>query len=174
MVEESGNIALLAFDADGVMTDGRIIIDRTGSDARSFDVQDGMGIALWRQAGGKTAVVSGRTSEAVARRAAELNIDVVYQGRKDKLAAIKQVLTELQVSAEDACFVGDDLPDLPAMRHCGYAIAVANAVSQVKMAATYVTRKTGGQGALRETVEHLLKHNRQWDRVLAEYCGDLE
>ncbi len=166
---DTGNMVLLAFDVDGVMTDGRIVIDQAGNDERAFDVQDGMGVTLWHEAGGKTALISSRESQAVARRAAELRIGTVLQGRRDKLEAFKQLLAELDLAPAQSCFIGDDLLDLSVMRHCGYAVAVANAVDEVKAVADYVTGRSGGRGAIREAVEHLLKRDQKWAAVLAGY-----
>ena len=156
-------------DADGVMTDGRSVIDDVGHHTRFFDVQDGMAVRLWHEAGGQTAVITGRTCEAVADRVADLKIGHVVQGCQDKQAAFGSLLAELGLTAEQACFIGDDLPDLLVMRRCGFAVAVANAVAEVKAAADYVTQRRGGRGAVRDAVEHILRCDGRWSQVLARY-----
>jgi len=166
------HIVLLVLDADGVLTDGRITIDERGNHVRAFDVRDGMGIRLWREAGGKTAVLSSRSCPAVAMRAKEMQVEHVLEGHDAKVPALQSLLGELGLSAEQACFVGDDLVDLAAMQTCGYAIAVADAVPEVCAAACYVTRHGGGRGAVREAVEHLLRRQGRWDEVVSRYHAD--
>ncbi|MFQ6048955.1 MAG: KdsC family phosphatase [Phycisphaerae bacterium] len=167
-MDDSG-IELLIFDADGVLTDGRIVVDEAGGQIRTFSVQDGMGIRLWREAGGRTAILSGQSCRAVAHRAAQLQIDRLVQGCHDKLAGFEQLVEQLAVPADRTCFMGDDLPDLPVMRRCGYPVAVANAVAEVKAVARYVTRRPGGAGAIRETVEHLLRRAGRWNELTGRY-----
>jgi 3-deoxy-D-manno-octulosonate 8-phosphate phosphatase (KDO 8-P phosphatase) len=118
-------------------------------------------------AGIATAIISGRSSEAVSRRAAELGIAHVVQGSSDKVAALDELIAALGLEASACAFVGDDLPDLPAMRRCGFAVAVANAVDAVKAAAHHVTRASGGRGAVREFCELVLRAQGQLDRVSA-------
>lgn len=162
-------IVLLVLDADGVMTDGRIIIDDAGDHVRAFDVQDGMAVRLWHEAGGQVAIVTGRVCGAVAHRAADLKIDHVRQGSSDKVAVLYSLLAELGLSTSQACFIGDDLPDALVMQRCGYSVAVANAVAEVKAVADYVTTCGGGRGAVREAVEHLLRRDGRWSKVVAGY-----
>ncbi|HUW84211.1 MAG TPA: HAD hydrolase family protein [Phycisphaerae bacterium] len=163
------HIVLLVLDADGVLTDGRITIDEKGNHVRAFDVRDGMGIRLWREAGGKTAVLSSRSCPAVAMRAREMQVDHVLEGHDAKLPALQRLLGDLGLSVSQACFMGDDLLDLAAMQTCGYAIAVADAVPEVRAAACYVTRRAGGRGAVREAVEHLLRRDGRWHGIASRY-----
>ena len=154
-------IRLAIFDVDGVMTDGTLYIGAQGEAFKAFNILDGHGLKMLQSAGVATAIISGRASEAVTRRAAELSIAHVVQGSADKVADFERLLARLGV-AESACsFVGDDLPDLAIMRRCGLAVAVANAVEAVRQSAHYVTRASGGRGAVREFCELVLSSRGQ-------------
>jgi 3-deoxy-D-manno-octulosonate 8-phosphate phosphatase (KDO 8-P phosphatase) len=150
-------VRLAIFDVDGVMTDGTLYIGPQGEAFKAFNILDGHGVKMLQSAGVDTAIISGRSSEAVVRRAAELSIAHVVQGSSDKLAAFEALVAKLGVAPEHCAFVGDDLPDLPVMGRCGLAVAVANAVDAVKSGAHYVTRAAGGRGAVREFCELVLR-----------------
>ena len=151
------SVRLAIFDVDGVMTDGTLYIGPQGEAFKAFNILDGHGVKMLQSAGVATAIISGRASEAVTRRAAELDIAHVVQGSTDKSAAFDKLLASLGVQAEACAFVGDDLPDLPVMSRCGFAVAVANACDAVKAAAHYVTRASGGRGAVREFCDLVLQ-----------------
>ena len=159
-------IELLLLDVDGVLTDGRITYTSSGDEIKNFHVRDGSGLKLWMNLGKKVAILSGRSSEAVSRRAKELGIAIVKQGHADKLPAVRAILAELGLTPEQACAMGDDLPDLPVFRHCAMGIAVADACDELKQAASYVTSTPGGTGAVREAIEWLLKQSGQWACVV--------
>ena len=150
-------VRLAIFDVDGVMTDGTLYIGPQGEAFKAFNILDGHGVKMLQSAGIATAIISGRASEAVQRRAAELAIAHVVQGAADKLAAFHALLAKLGLEPSACAFVGDDLPDLPVMKSCGLAVAVANAVDAVKSCAHYVTRVPGGRGAVREFCELVLR-----------------
>jgi 3-deoxy-D-manno-octulosonate 8-phosphate phosphatase (KDO 8-P phosphatase) len=154
--ERARRLRLAIFDVDGVMTDGTIYIGAAGEAFKAFNILDGHGVKMLQAGGVVTAIISGRASEAVTRRAAELGIAHVVQGCPDKLAAFEQLRGELGFEPAACAFMGDDLPDLPAMQSCGFAVAVANAVEAVKQSAHYVTRASGGRGAVREFCELVL------------------
>ena len=143
-------------DVDGVLTDGGIWYTERGDELKRFDVRDGQGLVLLRQAGLLTAVVTRRHSEIVERRARELGIVEVHQDATDKGAVIRGILSRHGVRPAQACYVGDDLGDIPAMSEVGFPVAVADAVQPVKRAATYITRARGGLGALRELSDLIL------------------
>jgi 3-deoxy-D-manno-octulosonate 8-phosphate phosphatase (KDO 8-P phosphatase) len=149
-------IRLAIFDVDGVMTDGTLFIGAGGELFKAFNILDGHGVKMLQSAGVATAIISGRSSEAVARRATELAIAHVVQGCADKSLAFDRLIATLAVDPEHCAFVGDDLPDLAVMRRCGLAVAVANAAETVKASAHYVTRASGGKGAVREFCELVL------------------
>jgi 3-deoxy-D-manno-octulosonate 8-phosphate phosphatase (KDO 8-P phosphatase) len=162
------NIKVFAMDVDGVLTDGRIIIDSNGVESKNFDVQDGFGIVFLKKCGIKTALISARESGVVAYRAKDLKIDKTYVGVYPKISAYESMLEEFKVTDEHVCFIGDDLADLCIMRRCGVAVAVANAVFEVKQIADYVTVKQGGRGAVRETIEMILQAQGHWGPQLYE------
>ena len=150
-------VRLAIFDIDGVMTDGTLYIGGQGEVYKAFNILDGHGVKMLQAAGVATAILSGRSSDAVVRRASELSIMHVVQGAADKLAAFDALSARLGVQPAECAFVGDDLPDLPVMKNCGFAVAVANAVDEVKASAHYVTRASGGRGAVREFCELVLR-----------------
>lgn len=149
-------IRLVAFDVDGVFTDGRFYLSDDGIESKAFHTQDGYGIRQLVRAGIAVAVISGRQSGAVTRRMAELDVPFVELGCKDKVAALDEIIAATGISAAECAYVGDDIPDLPVLRHVGFSVAVANAVTAVQTECDYVTRRAGGDGAVREVCELLL------------------
>ena len=149
-------LKLVGFDVDGVFTDGRFYLSDDGIESKAFFVQDGFGIRQLLAAGVEIIIISGRQSVAVERRMAELGVKYVVQGCRDKVAAFDEVARELGADRAQTAFVGDDVPDLPLLRHVGFAIAVANAVPAVSSACAVVTRASGGAGAVREVCEMVL------------------
>ena len=143
-------IKLLALDVDGVLTDGRIIIDSDGREIKNFNVLDGFGIVKMRHLGFKVAIITARSSEPVTFRAKDLKIDKVYQDAYPKIEAYSKMLEELQVTDEEVCYIGDDIPDLDVLKRVGFAVAVENAHEELKKIAHYITEKRGGSGAVRE------------------------
>ena len=150
-------IKVVAMDLDGVLTDGRIIYGDYGDELKFFDVQDGFGLALLREAGLKTVIVSSRKSRTHQRRAGELKITKLYQNVKDKLKCFQEILKRYKLRPEEICFIGDDWVDAPILSRAGLAVAVSNAVPEIKELAHYVTQKLGGRGAVREVADLLLK-----------------
>jgi 3-deoxy-D-manno-octulosonate 8-phosphate phosphatase (KDO 8-P phosphatase) len=163
------DIEMLILDVDGVLTAGEVIIDETGRVSYHFNVQDGSGIKYWYRYGGKAAIVTGRSSNAVLVRAKELGIEIVYQSALRKIEAYRQCLKDCNIDPMRVACVGDDLPDLPLLRNCGFPVAVNNAVREVKEQAAYVTRRSGGEGAVREVVEMLLRAKGCWSEIIAGY-----
>jgi len=155
-LDNLARIRLVAFDIDGVFTDGRFYLSDDGVESKAFNTQDGFGIRALALAGIAVAVISGRKSGAVERRMAELGVRHVVQGCKDKVSALDAILAELGIAATECAYVGDDVPDLPVLRHAGLAIAVANATTPVLEYCDYTTRKPGGHGAVREVCDLLL------------------
>jgi 3-deoxy-D-manno-octulosonate 8-phosphate phosphatase (KDO 8-P phosphatase) len=151
------NIKLIAFDVDGVFTDGRIYISDAGVESKAFHTQDGHGIRQILEVGIKVAIISGRKSQAVSMRMEELSIEDVYLGCKNKEATFQALLKKYSIRAMESAFVGDDIPDVKILKVVGLPIAVANARSEVKKIAKYITKNTGGSGAIREITDLLLK-----------------
>lgn len=150
------NVRLVAFDVDGVFTDGRFYLSDDGVESKAFNTQDGFGIRQLQKAGIVVAIISGRKSGAVERRMAELGVEHVYLACPDKLATFDELTVKLGISPKDTVFVGDDIPDLPLLSKVGYSIAVANAVAAVREFCDYTTAAAGGQGAVREVCELVL------------------
>jgi len=161
-------------DCDGVLTDGRITLlgGGSGGEQKSFHTRDGHGIVLLHRAGLRTGVISGRTSAALDERARDLGMHFVRQGTWDKVKDYEEVLVEAGVSGEEVGYVGDDVTDIPLMRRCGFAAAVADATEETRAAAHYVTRLPGGAGAVREVCELVLKAQGRWAELLERYTGD--
>jgi 3-deoxy-D-manno-octulosonate 8-phosphate phosphatase (KDO 8-P phosphatase) len=192
-------IKLLLFDVDGVLTDGTIwlfpapagaqqhtqahathqaqdggfgIVSQTTIEAKGFHAHDGTAISLLRLGGIKAGLITKRISETVALRARDLKLDHVHQGIQDKLTIFRGILEQEGLAPEQASFVGDDIIDLPVMRNCGLGIAVANARQEVLEEAHYVTEHRGGQGALRDAAEYILKAQGKWEEVMNAYIGE--
>jgi 3-deoxy-D-manno-octulosonate 8-phosphate phosphatase (KDO 8-P phosphatase) len=184
-------IKLLIFDVDGVLTDGKLFFVPQDSqspanqnsagqtsktaqgqiEVKGFHAHDGVGNSLARIAGLKTGLITRRASETVALRARDLKIDHIHQGIQDKRACFEQIAQQEGLQPEQAAFVGDDIIDLPAMRAAGLAIAVKNARAEVKKEAHYITSHAGGEGALRDAVEFILKAQGKWKEAVEEYLG---
>jgi len=149
-------IRLVAFDVDGVFTDGRFYLADNGVESKAFNTQDGFGIRKLIDANVAVAVISGRKSGAVERRMTELGVSLLVQGCQDKVAALDEIVRELGISARQCAYVGDDVPDIPLLQHVGFSIAVANAVEQVREVCDFTTSTRGGFGAVREVCELVL------------------
>lgn len=169
MDERCRNIRLLLLDVDGVLTDGRIIYDNNGVESKAFDVKDGHGLKLVQRAGIRVGIITGRKSQVVAHRAAELGIDILYQGAKDKMIPYRQILADHGYVDEQVAYVGDDVVDLPILRRVGFAATVSDAVDDIKPFVHYVTQRPGGRGAVREICDLLLKESGRWQEVTGRY-----
>jgi len=192
-------LKLLLFDVDGVLTDGKLfffpappgfqqttlehaakhggrggfgLASSSMIEAKGFHAHDGTAISLARLGGIKTGLITKRISETVAVRACDLKLDHIHQGIQDKLGVLKEILKQEGLTAAEVGFVGDDVIDLPAMRHSGFAVAVANARAEVKREAHYVTPHAGGDGGLRDAIEYVLKAQGKWEWVVEEYIGE--
>jgi 3-deoxy-D-manno-octulosonate 8-phosphate phosphatase (KDO 8-P phosphatase) len=177
-------IKLLLFDVDGVMTDGKLWIFPASAntppeekklgpsdevEAKGFHAHDGTAISLARLGGLKTGLITKRVSQTVALRARDLKLDHVYQGIGVKIRTFEEILHQEKITASEAAYIGDDVIDLPIMRRCGFAIAVANARDEVKQDAHWVTPHAGGDGAIRDAVEYILKAQGSWDGAVKSY-----
>jgi len=170
MIEErASKIKLLLMDCDGVLTDGRIWLFENGEEQKGFHTRDGLGIELWHRAGLKSGIISGRNSSAVERRARTLGMSFVVQGVVEKVQAFTETVAEAGVTNEEVAFIGDDLNDIPLMVRSGLGVAVADAAIEARDLADYVTKLPGGQGAVREVIELILKAQGRWDDLTADY-----
>jgi 3-deoxy-D-manno-octulosonate 8-phosphate phosphatase (KDO 8-P phosphatase) len=162
-------IKLLMLDVDGVLTDGRIIYDSQGRDAKFFDVHDGMGVYLLKKSGIPTVLITAKGSRAIRPRARDMQVEAVFANISPKTKVLSKILKKYKVTPEEVCFVGDDLVDLGLMKRVGFAVAVFNACPEIKQVASYVTLRYGGRGAVREVAELILKTQGGWQEALKGY-----
>ncbi len=162
-------IELILSDVDGVLTDGTLWLDAQGVELKGFSIRDGLAVRLWQRAGHRFGLVTARSSQAVKLRAAELGITLLRQGSEDKLAVVREVLEQQNLEPDKVCYIGDDLPDLPVLRYVGLGVAVADAAPELRQAAHLVTQAPGGRGAVRETVEVILKAQGRWEQIVRRY-----
>jgi 3-deoxy-D-manno-octulosonate 8-phosphate phosphatase (KDO 8-P phosphatase) len=162
-------IKLLLLDVDGVLTDGSIIYNDNGTETKVFNVNDGLGIRLLMEAGLKVGIVTGRTSKALYHRCNNLGISLVFDGVHEKTSVLELISEQTGLLADEIAFVGDDLPDLPLLRRVGLSIAVADAHETVIENVDMVTSKKGGDGAVREVCEAILKAQGFWNKILENF-----
>lgn len=167
--QRAKRVKMIVFDVDGVLTDGKILIGGQGEICKAFDAQDGLGVTLLRQNGIIPAIITGRHSKIVETRAMELKIEDVFQGVKQKRQALESLREKYGLSLAEIAYVGDDLIDIPAMQAVGLACAVENARPEVKGIAHFVSDKKGGDGAVRQVAELLLKAQEKWENVIFSY-----
>ncbi len=161
-------IKLLLLDVDGVLTDGKIIIGSYGDELKNFNVNDGLGIILTKKAGIKCVIITARNSKIVKIRAKQIGIDRIYENHY-KIESLNDILKRFNVCCEEICFMGDELIDIAILKRVGLAVAVPNAVEEVKKIVHYVTKKEGGQGAVREVCEIILKSQDKWEGAIKRY-----
>jgi len=167
--KRAAHIKLLLMDCDGVLTDGQVWILENGDDQKTFNVRDGLGLTLLHRAGLKSGVISGRTSSALERRARDMGMEFIRQGRQDKCTAFEEGVPRAGRTEAEVAYLGDDLLDIPLMRRVEFAVAVADATAETKSHAHYVTKAPGGKGAIREVVEIILKTQGRWHDLVAPY-----
>lgn len=169
LMQRGKQIKLAIFDVDGVLTDGRLYFLEDGSEFKTFNTLDGQGIKMLINSGVATAIISGRKTPVVERRAKNLGIAHLYQGREDKLIVLDELLQQLNLSYEQVAYLGDDLPDLPVIRRVGLGMAVANAAGFVRKHAHGTTHARGGEGAAREFCELILNAQGNLEAAHAAY-----
>jgi 3-deoxy-D-manno-octulosonate 8-phosphate phosphatase (KDO 8-P phosphatase) len=170
--QRCARIEMLVLDVDGVLTDGRIVYTDGGEEIKAFYARDGSGLKWWTTLGKKAGIITGRRSSIVERRASELGITAVIQGAADKKAALLQMIGPLGLTPEQLCGIGDDLIDVPMLRACGLAVAVADACQEAREDADYVTQAPGGRGAVREVIELILRAQGSWQSLVARYRNE--
>lgn len=176
LIKKAAQVKLLVLDVDGILSNGQIIYDANGVETKAFSVQDGVGIKSLARYGILTAIITGRSSPMVDKRAQEIGIDYVVQGRDDKLIALNELLAsigqDLNISAADCAYMGDDLPDIKALQTVGFAATVPNAHSEVINRCDMVTTRAGGYGAVREVCDLILKGHGHYQDFIARYTLD--
>tara|TARA_B110000977_G_C11014711_1_gene469006 strand:+ start:412 stop:945 length:534 start_codon:yes stop_codon:yes gene_type:complete len=169
ILSSAKNIKLLLLDVDGVLTDGKLYYGNSGEELKAFNIQDGLGIKLLQQAGIQVGIITGRVSALLQRRADELGISPVIQGREDKLTALRELLQGMNLGLNEIAFMGDDLPDLSVINTVGLGITVANASSTLTTEAAWQTRRSGGDGAVREAAEMILRAQNKFDALVEQF-----
>ncbi|MDB4001001.1 HAD hydrolase family protein [bacterium] len=169
VMESAKKIKLLLLDVDGVLTDGRLYYGNSGEEMKAFNIQDGLGIKLLQQGNVQVGIITGRVSALLQRRADELGISPVVQGREDKLIALNELLQTMDISLDEIAFMGDDLPDLAVIRRVGLGITPANGSATLAQQAHWQTTRRGGDGAVREVAEMILGAQGSLDSILAAY-----
>jgi len=169
--EQAKKISLILSDVDGVLTDGGIIFDNEGIETKRFHIRDGLGIKLWQKAGLQFGLVTGRSSNVVQLRAQELGVRLVRQGFEEKLSVVRDIISTLELSPDQVCYIGDDLPDMSVMQYVGLSATVADAAIDVRHAATFVSEHKGGDGAVRDLIERILRVQGKWPEILRHFSA---
>ena len=169
VIDAAQKIKLLLLDVDGVLTDGKLYYGNSGEEMKGFDIQDGLGIKLLQKGNIQVGIITGRISSLLQRRADELGISPVIQGREDKLTALNELLPSLGITLDEIAFIGDDLPDLAVIKRVGLGITVANASSTLAAEANWQTVSTGGNGAVREVAEMILIAQEKFSKIVGQY-----
>jgi 3-deoxy-D-manno-octulosonate 8-phosphate phosphatase (KDO 8-P phosphatase) len=165
----AASIQMLVLDVDGVLTDGHLYYSNSGDEIKAFSIKDGLGIKLLQAVGVKVAIITGRSSDIVTRRASELGIEDIVQGREDKKQALTELCQRNELSLGDCAYMGDDLPDLGAINSAGLGMTVADGCSAVRDAADWVSERKGGFGAVREACEFILSARGDWQKIESEF-----
>jgi 3-deoxy-D-manno-octulosonate 8-phosphate phosphatase (KDO 8-P phosphatase) len=171
LIARAGRVRLLLFDVDGVLTDGAILLHADGTESKRFDIRDGTGIVLAERAGIKTGILSARQSAATTERARQLRIPIVRQGAVDKLETYEEILAAEGLTDVEVAYIGDDLLDLPVLARVGLSAAPADAVPEVRSRVHWVSNRNGGDGAVRELAELILKAQDRWSEMVARWTG---
>lgn len=171
LIAKAAKIQLLALDVDGIMSDGKLYFSATGDELKTFNILDGLGLKQLMAAGITVAVITGRKSPLTEKRMGDLGIPHLMQGREDKKVALRELVSAMDISPETVAYMGDDLPDLPALTFAGLGITVPNGYWLVRQQADYCTRAQGGNGAVREACDLLLSAQGKLDAALAPYLG---
>ena len=169
ILEKLKRIKLLIMDVDGVMTDGKIIMDDAGHEIKNFNVRDGHGIKLLQRYGIPVAILTGRQSKVVAHRASDLEIKDVHQKVFNKKEVFEEILKQHKLSPDEAAFIGDDIVDIPVLKRVGFSVAVADADDMVKKSVDYIAKNKGGHGAVREVCEMILQAQGKWVEIATRY-----
>jgi 3-deoxy-D-manno-octulosonate 8-phosphate phosphatase (KDO 8-P phosphatase) len=171
LIARAGRVRLLLFDVDGVLTDGAILLHADGTESKRFDIRDGTGIVLAERAGIKTGILSARQSAATTERARQLRIPIVRQGAVDKLETYEEILAAEGLTDVEVAYIGDDLLDLPVLARVGLSAAPADAVPEVRSRVHWISSRNGGDGAVRELAELILKAQDRWSEMVARWTG---
>ena len=165
-------IKILVLDVDGTLTDGKIYVDDKDNSFKAFNVKDGFALVNWLKLGGEVAILTGKKSNIVERRAEELGIKHVIQGSKNKTQDLKKLLDRLNISFENTAYMGDDLNDLGVMKNVGFTACPKDSIQEVLEVSNFISSKNGGDGAVREFLEYIMKSNGMWKKILEKYSNE--
>ena len=166
------DIKILVLDVDGTLTDGKIYVDDKDNSFKAFNVKDGFALVNWLKLGGEVAILTGKKSNIVEKRAKELGIKYIIQGSKNKKQDLKNLLKELNITFENVAYMGDDLNDLGVMKSVGFSVCPKDSVQEVLEITNFISSKNGGDGAVREFLEHIMKKNGMWKKILEKYSNE--
>ena len=166
------DIKILVLDVDGTLTDGKIYVDDKDNSFKAFNVKDGFALVNWLKLGGEVAILTGKKSNIVERRAKELGIKYIIQGSKNKKQDLNNLLKELNITFENVAYMGDDLNDLGVMKSVGFSACPKDSVQEVLEITNFISSKNGGDGAVREFLEHIMKKNGMWKKILEKYSNE--
>ncbi len=166
------DIKFLVLDVDGTLTDGKIYVDDKDNSFKAFNVKDGFALVNWLKLGGEVAILTGKKSNIVEKRAKELGIKYIIQGSKNKKQDLKNLLKELNITFENVAYMGDDLNDLGVMKSVGFSACPKDSVQEVLEITNFISSKNGGDGAVREFLEHIMKKNGMWKKILEKYSNE--
>ena len=166
------DIKILVLDVDGTLTDGKIYVDDKDNSFKAFNVKDGFALVNWLKLGGEVAILTGKKSNIVEKRAKELEIKYIIQGSKNKKQDLKNLLKELNITFENVAYMGDDLNDLGVMKSVGFSACPKDSVQEVLEITNFISSKNGGDGAVREFLEHIMKKNGMWKKILEKYSNE--
>ena len=169
IIEKAKKIKLLVLDVDGVMTDGKIYYGNYGDEIKAFDVKDGLGVALLRRARIPTILITAKKSRIVRVRARDMGVKKIYESADHKLRIFDKVLRKFRITSQEACFMGDDILDIPVLKNAGLSVTVPRAVDEVKSVSFYITKANAGSGAVREVCELILNSQGKWEEVIKSY-----
>lgn len=172
LLEQARHVEALVLDVDGILSDGFVTLTNNGDEIKSFDIRDGLGMKLVQQAGVKVIIITGRKSNIVDKRVADLGVDLVFQGREDKGVALTEACAQLNLSPDDCLYMGDDWPDLSAFAIAGMKVTVPNGHVEVRRRADLVTQAMGGRGAVREICDMILMAKGAYDTLLEKYSAN--
>ena len=167
-------IKLVVLDVDGTLTDGKLYIDNFGNEMKAFDVKDGLAISQSIKAGIKFAIITGKTSKIEERRGTELGITDIVQGSRDKIKDLEKILEKYSITYEETAYIGDDLIDLKPMKLCGFSACPSDSVAEIIEISDFVSSKAGGNGAVREILEKILKDQGLWEKILANFTATVQ
>jgi len=173
MINTLKNIKLIVLDVDGTLTDGKLYIDNNRVETKTFNVKDGIALAKWNSLGGKSVIITGRTSNIVEHRGKELGIQYIKQGIKNKSLILNEIIKEENIHLSQVCYIGDDINDYGIMQRVGFPCCPMDACNEIQEISLFISKEKGGNGAVREVIEKIMKVNGMWEKILLSYSNEI-